>query len=304
MPTTTKYRNSPGPGIRIGAVLTGLVAALGCRCASADWDIGATAGAFYDNNLTRAQNAADKRAAGAATANVSANNFIPLTGSDSVALTLYGRAELFDRYHGLTNVGAGAIAVYRRKFGVGYAVPWVSLAVGGSYDSYRDDLRSGARLDVRAEAGMRFTEQLDASAGLYYEHRYDGHGQPVVPGISGNVFDLAGQGGFLRAGYDLTNDLNFDARAGVRRGDVESTSQPSLPIFLASSAIAADPVWGDPNLYAYRLRGTTWSGDLTTSYALSDKSSLNLAYRYAVTHAAQGLEYSTSAIFLTFDHRF
>jgi hypothetical protein len=291
--------------MRICAELAlGLFAALACECASADWEIGATVGAFYDDNLTRAQAAVDKRAAGAATANVSASNFVSFTGSDTVTLTLYGRAELFDRYHGLTSVGAGAIAVYRRKFGIGYQAPWVSFAVGASYDDYRDDLRTSARSAIRAETGRRFSEQFEASAGLYYERRYDNRGQPVVPGIPGNVFDLAGQGAFLRAGYDLTNDLNFDVRAGVRRGDVESTSQPGLPIFLASSAIAADPVWGDPNLFAYRLRGTTWSGDVTASYALSVKSSLNLAYRYAITRAAQDLEYTTNAIFLTFDHRF
>jgi hypothetical protein len=140
--------------------------------------------------------------------------------------------------------------------------------------------------------------------GLYYERRYDTHGQPVVPGISGRVFDLRGQGAFVRAGYAATNELYLDARADVRRGDVESTSQQSLPIFLASSAIAADPVWGDPNLYAYRLRGTTWSGDLTASYALSGRSSLELEYRYAFTRAAEGLEYTTNTILLTFDYRF
>jgi hypothetical protein len=307
MPTPTKRCASPGRGrgVRLCAGLALVfLAALVRECAGADWEIRAAAGAFYDDNLTRAQDAVDKRAAGAATAYVSATNFVPFTGSDNVTLTLYGRAELFDRYHGLTNVGAGAIVVYRRKFGLGYAAPWVSIGVGASYDGYRDDLRTSALLDIRAETGRRFTEQFDASAGLYYEHRYDSHGEPVVPGISGNVFDLAGQGGFVRVGYDLTNDLNFDVRAGVRRGDVESTSQQSLPIFLASSAIAADPVWGDPNLYAYRLRGTTWSGDLTASYALSVKSSLNLAYRYAITRAAQGLEYTTNALFLNLDHRF
>jgi hypothetical protein len=272
--------------------------------AYADWEFGASAGAFYDDNLTRAASAVDKRAAGAATANASATNFVALTGSDGVTFTLYGRAELFDRYSGLTNLTAGGATAYRHKFGVGYLAPWAGIAIDASYDDFRDDLRTSSRLDVRAETGKRFTEQLDASVGVFYERRYDNHGQPVVPGISGKVFDLAGQGAFLRAGYTPIDALYFAARAGVRRGDVESTSQQSLPIFLASSAIAEDPVWGDPDLYAYRLRGTTWSGDFTASYALSVQSSLDLAYRYAFTRAAQGLDYTTNAIFLTFDYRF
>jgi hypothetical protein len=246
----------------------------------------------------------DKRAAGAATANVTGTNFIPLTGSDGVTFTLYGHGEVFERYSGLSNLVGGGTAAYRHKFGLGYAAPWVSLALGGSFDDYRQDLRTSTRLDVRAETGKRFTEQFDMSAGVYYERRYDNHGESIVPGISGHVFDLAGHGGYVRAGYAPTEAFYFDAKAGVRRGDVESTSQRSFQIFIISTAIANDPVWGDPNLFAYRLDGTTWSGALTASYALSDHSSLDAEYRYDVTRAAQGLEYTANRIVLTFIHRF
>ncbi len=198
----------------------------------------------------------------------------------------------------------GGTAAWRHKFGMGYAAPWVSLAVGASYDDYRDDLRTSTRLDVRAETGMRYGEQLDASAGVYWERRYDNHGESIVPGISGTVFDLAGQGAFVRAGYAPADEWYVGVKAGVRRGDVESTSQRSLQVFLASSAITDDPVWGDPELYAYRLRGTTYSGDLAASYALSHRTTLDLVYRYGFTRAAQGLEYATNAIDLTFVHRF
>ena len=275
-----------------------------CASARADWDVDASVGAFYDDNLTRAQDAVDKRAAGAAVINLVATDFIPLTGSDGVVFTVNGRAEVFDRYSGLSNMVAGVTAAYRHKFGLGYLAPWSRLSVGASYDNYRDDLRTSTRLDVRAEAGKRFTEQFDASAGLNYERRYDNHGEAIVPGIPGNVFDLEGQGAFVRAGYAPTDALNIDVRFGVRRGDVESTAQQSLPIFLASSAIAEDPVWGDPELYAYRLRGTTWSGALSANYALTDRSSLELAYNYDFTSAAQGLEYKTNAVTLTFAYRF
>jgi hypothetical protein len=227
-----------------------------------------------------------------------------LTGSDGVTFTLYGRGEVFERYSGLTNLVGGGTAAYRHKFGLGYAAPWVSFTLGGSYDHYREDLRTSTRFDVRAETGKRFTEQFDVSAGIYYERRYDSHGESIVPGISGHVFDLAGQGVYVRAGYAPTDALYFDAKAGVRRGDVESTSQRSFQIFLISTAIANDPVWGDPDLYAYRLDGTTWSGALTASYALSDQSSLDAEYRYDLTRAGQGLEYAANRITLTFIHRF
>jgi len=290
--------------LTFAAIALGLVSALLCAPARADWEVSASAGAFYDHNLTRAQDAVDKRAAGAGVVNVNATHFVPLTGSDGVTFTVNGRGEVFDRYSGLSNLVIGGGVAYRHKFGLGYLAPWLALSVGASYDDYREDLRTSSRLAVRVETGKRFTEQFDASLGLFYERRFDNHGESIVPGISGNVFDLAGQGAFVRAGYAPTDALSLDARAGVRRGDVESTAQQSLPIFLASSAITEDPVWGDPNLYAYRLRGTTWSGTLGANYALSDQASLDLAYHYDFTRAAQGLDYTTNLIILTFVYRF
>jgi hypothetical protein len=282
----------------------GLASALLCAPARAEWEVSASAGGFYDDNLTRAQDAVDKRAAGAGVVNVNATHFMPFTGSDGVTFTVNGRGESFDRYSGLSNVVIGGAAAYRHKFGVGYLAPWVAFALRASYDDYRQDLRTSSRLDVRLETGKRIIEQVDVSAGIFYERRYDNHGESIVPGIPGNVFDLAGQGAFVRAAYAPTDSLSLDARVGVRRGDVESTAQQSLPIFLASSAIAEDPVWGDPNLFAYRLRGTTWGGTLSANYALSDQASLDLAYHYDFTRAAQGLEYTTNLIVLTFAYRF
>ena len=286
------------------AMALGAVSALICAPARADWEVGASAGAFYDNNLTRAQEAVDKRAAGAGVVNVNATNFVPLTGSDGVTFTIFGRVEAFDRYSGLSNVVVGGAVAYRHKFGLGYLAPWLAVSAGASYDDFRQDLRTSSRLDVSVETGKRFTEQLDASVGFFYERRFDDHGESVVPGIPGNVFDLKGQGAFVRAGYAPAEFVGLDARFGVRRGDVESTAQQSLPIFLASSAIAEDPVWGDPELYAYRLRGTTWSGTLSANYSLSDQASVDVAYRYDFTRAAQGLEYKTNLIILNLAYRF
>src|ERR1700740_1951145 len=95
---------SPGraPRARVLEFLAlGLLAALPCAGARADWEVGAAAGAIYDDNLTRAQNHVDKRAAGAVTATVSGTNFVPLTGSDGMTFMLYAHGELFDRFHGL-----------------------------------------------------------------------------------------------------------------------------------------------------------------------------------------------------------
>ena len=95
------------------------------------------------------------------------------------------------------------------------------------------------------------------------------------------------------------------ARLGVRRGDVESTSQRSRAVFLASDAIADDPAFEDPLLFGYRLRGTTSSVELHAQLrAKCDRSAINIAYIEELTRAAQDLEYRSRMVNATFAYRF
>jgi hypothetical protein len=271
---------------------------------SAEWLVDADVGATYDSNLTGAPSAPDIRPDWAATINVGVGQFLALTGDDGLTLTVNARGESYDRYKGLNVAAIGAAAVCRHKFGVGWGAPWAALVVEGSYDDYRNDLRSGARFDVRAEVGRRFTEGLDAVAGVAYDRRYGPHGEPVVPGISGKVFDLSGYSAYFRIGYAIDDVWLLGVDGSIRRGDVESTSQRGLAVFLASSAIAADPAFNDPALFAYRLRGTTSTLGVSLSLALSDRSSLNLHYRYEFTDSPQELEYRSYNTGLAFAYRF
>jgi hypothetical protein len=256
----------------------------------------ADAGVVHDSNLTRAQNAADIRPDAAATLAASLGEFYAPTGNDGLTFAAFARGASYRRYHGLNDLVLGVRAHARHKFGMGSEAPWLALSVVASHDDYRDTLRDSNRIEVRAEAGRRFTRALDGAAGIVFDRRYDNHGESLVPGIPGNVFDLRGFGGYARAGYAITDTLYLGANIAVRRGDVESTAQQSLQIFIVSSAIAADPVFGSNDLYAYRLRGTTWTASASASLALDDRSSLNLEYSDERTYAAYGNQYRSRIV--------
>ncbi|HEX3633247.1 MAG TPA: hypothetical protein VHZ01_12115 [Casimicrobiaceae bacterium] len=258
--------------------------------ARAEWFYDARAGAQYDDNLTRAQQAADVRGDGAATLAAAAGWFHAPSGADGITLSLEASSEAYARFHGLNLISIGGTASYRHKFGLGHDVPWASISVSAAHDDFRDDIRDSDRLEARLEVGRRLSESLDASLGIAADRRRAGNDRPVVPGISGKVFDLRGQSAFARVAYDVTERLQVGARVSVRRGDVESTTRQNLAIFLASDAIAADPTFGS-DFYAYRLRGTTSSANATLSWALSDNSSLNLGYAVARTSAYDDLDY-------------
>jgi hypothetical protein len=149
--------------------------------------------------------------------------------------------------------------------------------------------------------GQRFSEAFDASVGIVHDRRYARNDRPVVPGISGKVFDVQGKSAFVRAGYALTDQLQVGANFAVRRGGVVSTTRQHLEIFLESDAIAADPAFGD-DFFAYRLRGTstTQTAAITLSWALSDRSSLNLRYADERTSAYDDLDYRGRIATLSF----
>ena len=271
------------------------VACVALYCAAstvrAEWLVDVDAGANYDSNLTGAASAPDIRPDWAATLDASVGQFFALTGNDGLTTTVNMRGETYDRYHQLNLASIGASAVLRRKFGLGWGAPWAAFVADGSYDDYRSNIRRGARFELRAELGQRITETVDVAAGIAFDRRYAPHGEPVVPFLSGNVFDLIGQSAYFRAGYAINEEWLLGVNGSIRRGDVESTSQQGLAVFLASSAISKDPAFNDPELYGYRLRGTTSTLGGMLSWALGDRSSLNLSYTYDVTHSPQDLEY-------------
>jgi len=280
------------------ACFAGLIVAAVATPLHAEWLIDVAAGGMYDNNLSRAQNAADIRADGAATIRVAGTSLFVPSGFDTVTLGADVGGEAFNRYHGLDNIALGASAAWRHKFDLGFDAPWAMASARVAYYDFSNNLRDGARFALRAAIGKRFDEAADASIGVFYDRRYGGD-EPVVPGLSGAVFDLRGQGAFLTGGYALTDQLRLGATVSVRRGDVESSTSPGFAIFVSSSAIALDTAFGD-DLIAYRLRGTTWTASATASWALSDRSSINLFYTDEKTDVASGLNYRSRAATLTF----
>lgn len=281
-------------GHRRTAATVWLSLALFCAAAPAhaEWFYDVRTGILYDDNLTRAQEAADMRGDAAATLAATAGWFDAFSGADTLTLSLAASTEAYARFHGLNLISIGAGAAYRHKFGLGQMAPWASVEVSASHDDYRGNIRDGERLDVRLEFGRRWSEGFDASFGVTSDRRRARNDSPVVPGISGKAFDLRGQSIFARAAYDVTEQLQIGGRVSVRRGDVESTTRQNLDIFLASDAIAADPAFGS-DFFAYRLRGTTASASATLSWALSDRSSLNFSYAAAHTAAYDDLNYSS-----------
>lgn len=295
----TSIRSKLG-GVRLAcALLAGVTSAP----ATAEWLLDADAGVLYDSNLNRAYESADIRADGAFTLSAAGGSHFALSGADGLTLTASAQSEIYHRFHGLNLLGLGGTALYRHKFGLGYAAPWILLAASASHDNYREDIRDSDRVELRAEMGKRFTEAFDMAFGGRFERRYAKNDQPVVPGISGKVFDLRGQSAYARAGYAVSDPLLLGVELAVRRGDVVAATRRDFDIFIVSNAIAPDPTFGS-DFFAYRLRGTTDTARLTASWAFDNRSSLNFAYADERTDATGGIVYRSHSANLVFAWRY
>ena len=167
---------------------------------------------------------------------------------------------------------------YKHKFGLGYSAPWLSLGLSGWHDDYRDAIRDSTawkRAPSWASASAKHSTRrsVPSTTGVYARNDL-----PVVPGISGRVFDVRGKSAYIRAGYALTEQLQAGANFAVRRGDVVSTTRRHLEIL--SSRRPLPPTRPSATTFAYRLRGTstTQTAAVTLSWAFSDHSSLNFRY--------------------------
>ena len=261
-------------------------------------------GALHNSNLTRAQAPQDRRADASFEATVSAGSYFALSGYDGLTLAIDLRADRHDRFRGLDVAALGASASYRRKLGLGLAAPYVAASAGIAREDYQVAVRDSRRYDARVEIGRRLDERSDVSFGVAWDRRDGDTDIPVVPGISGAIFDLRGVTAYARGEFAPRAPWALSLRASVRRGDVESTSQRGEQVFLASDAIADDPAFDDPLLFGYRLRGTTWSLGAGVNYALGASSAIDLSLLREDTRAAHGLRYVGHIVSAAFVHRF
>ena len=266
-----------------------------CSSAAAETGFEAGADAAYDSNVTRAQLRDDIRSDGYASAHAGASWRDAAGERGALQAGVTARAAQYLRFPRLSFVALDASASYHHKLGVGLTAPWIAADAVVSHEDYRENPRDSDRVELRVSAGRRWSETLDVSAGYAFDRRYARHDDPVVPGISGAVWDVKGNTGFVRMGYAPDERWQVDVAYALRRGDVVSTTHRNLAIFLASSAIAVSDAFG-PGFFDYRLRGTTQTATTALSYALGAQSSLNVGYAFAFTRAAQGLEYRSHLV--------
>ena len=118
----------------------------------------------------------------------------------------------------------------------------------------------------------------------------------MVPGISGAAFAQRNRVLSVDADYAWSEATTLSAGYARRKGDVTPTTQRNLPIFEASTAIAADPAFGN-DWFAYRLPATTHVLSARWSRALGLRASLNFGIERQISYGSGGNDYTNTVGF-------
>jgi hypothetical protein len=270
----------------------------------AQWAFDFGAERIYDDNVPRAQSAADIVSDSATRFSVAASRPLYAGSLTTLSAGAEARLVLYDKFHGLSHTAGGGSLSLRHKLGLGRSVPWLEARVSVVREAYREPLRDGDRFGAQLGGGWRLTDEFQASAGWRWDRFISRNDLPSVPGIDGTSFDAQGRSLYARAAYDATERLQLSLGVAVRRGDVVPSTRRNFDIFRASNGISPDPVFGS-DYFTYRVSGaTTRSAALGASWAIDDRSSISATLAGDRTTTRGGLEYDgrTAGIHYLYRH--
>jgi hypothetical protein len=255
-------------------LLSGLLA-MTLNFARAEWRLDMETGGFYDSNLSNSDRASDREYDLAWKTDLRIGNGFQLSRDLRLNVAADLHSAVWDHYDGFNEIGAGASAGLRYRFGLGRQAPWILLEERIGYDRFHETVRSGLDESLRLRGGIAISERIALEAAYIF-------GNFVAPD---DFFDEQGHTANARVIVDLTSSLQIAIGYTYREGNVISYAVPPRPdILLLTSESRPVTTFGTNPLYtAYRLRGQTNAVSVSAGYALTRYLSVQLAYEYAVT---------------------
>jgi len=256
----------------------------------ADWGLDATTGLTRNDNLTNAFESRDLKADTAVTATVAGGVHQQLSTSTGLGVNLVAEGTQYSRYEGLDNLGAGARAQLRTKFGLGPKAPWAAFTARALHRDYRDDLRDGWDYNAGISVGKQLSDRWSVRGSLGYDafvaDRVSARG---VPGLSTAAYDIDGWTLGAQAAFRLTEADLLSGALSWRDGSVTAVTHPDLEVLEYSDAAVIDGTFSDSNrMIAYRTAAATRTASLTWSHALGRSTSVNLNYTYRSSRTDHG----------------
>ena len=195
--------------------------------ARSEWGFDVGAGFNYNDNLPNALEADDRKGGGAVTANLSGVLLEQLGSNTGLGVSLIAESATYFQYSGLSNLGLGASAQLRHKFGLGAEAPWISFSAQAVHYDYHYDYRDGWQYDAGAILGKQISERWSVRGSVLYDRYTADQLQPtILRGISTAAYDTSGWNLSVQAAFLLTAADTLSASYAYRNGTVTAVTPP------------------------------------------------------------------------------
>jgi hypothetical protein len=232
--------------------------------------ISVIAGYAYDDNVSRASDAVDKRSD--TSFSLTVNKALSLLPTKFTRLTVSGfmDVEKFRNYAGLGRVSVGVQGEYAYRFSGDFGSPTIGVFARYTADAYESELRDGNRRSLGINLRKSLTDRINLFAAV---------ADNVRSGKS-DVFNTHDNSGRMNLDYALAPGQTIYLTGELRKGDIISSGQPSIKILDSSTVFVRDDVFNAPWFYDYRMKGKTNLMTLGYNYSLGSKDSIDFAWRH------------------------
>jgi hypothetical protein len=247
-------------------------------------------GVRHEDNLTRAEAAADQEQDTAVNAGSRVSGRMRLGPIDAVTWELGWNATWWTRFSDLSEIAGDAGLRYRHTVSTDFGATWLEGAINlGGLKTYDSAIRDGGTARAGLTTGRRFGTRGDGRVGYAYN---------VRRAIEDDVFDLETHEVFGQ--FDLTLAPRWLAYVGItaREGElVSSATVPNAKILSAANEVSEDfdsalgfgraPVGAGRNpRRTYQIDGVVLDGEIGINYLLASGVALDLSAGYVEAHAA------------------
>lgn len=253
-------------------------------------------GLRYEDNLTRAEAAADQEHDTAINAGSRVSGRHRLGLQDSLSWDLGMNLTWWTRFEDLSELAGDAALRYRRSYSTAFGAPWLEAAIAATGFKHRDSaLRDGGLVRAGLTAGRRFGARTDARLGYAYV---------VRRAVEDDVFDLEQHETFAQVDVALGPRWLVYSGITLREGELVSSAGVPNPRILASAnevSVAPDAALGVGRSplgvgrsvrRSYQIDGLVIDGEAGVNVLLGRGVALDLAGGYVQAYAAGDNQYN------------
>lgn len=229
------------------------------------------AGYAWDDNLTRARDAADRMSDHFYTLNVTQSAVFPLTLRTRAVVSGFVGGDKLYTYTGLDRVTGGINTELQYRASGEFDAATFGIFGRVAIDDYNSGIRSGYRYSLGLNVRQALTDRIDAFGAVAMNVRNADH----------VVFDAKDYSIRFNLDYSLGQRGTPYFGGEYRRGDTVSTSRPSVDAVAVAKALVPDGIYGNSQHLSYRFDASTVLWTLGYNRPLGPRDSLDFSWRRA-----------------------